>query len=61
MGATKRLLTWIEWVREADVVSWRTAGCSIDDLPDAPWYDWFLDGVSPARAARRAVRFAEAA
>ena len=32
------------------------AGCSVHDLPDCLFADWFADGMSARDAARRAIR-----
>lgn len=33
-----------------------TGGLTADDLPDAPYYDWYDAGVGPKAAARMAIR-----
>jgi len=47
-----------EWMKKADDACYLNYGMSIHDLPDVPFRDWFKDGVTPTRAAARAVRSA---
>jgi len=46
------------WKRRVDSAVERAASLSADDLPDCPYRDWYDDGISPAVAARRAIRAA---
>lgn len=48
-----------EWKKQVDQAINQICGLSSDDLPDQPYRDWCEDGVSPATAARRAVRYAQ--
>lgn len=50
--------TFAEWLETVDLAVWQLVGMSIDDLPDVPFADWHEDGVTPKRAAARAVRAA---
>jgi hypothetical protein len=43
------------WMDKVDAVVVRTVGLSIHDLADQPFYDWFVDGITPAQAARMAL------
>ena len=45
--------TWMEAVDEA---VWSKAGCSVYDLSDCCFADWFDRGVSPKCAAAKAIR-----
>lgn len=47
-----------EWKAAVNTQVERLAGLSADDLPDAPYADWWEGGVSPASAAKRAIRAA---
>lgn len=47
------------WRQAVDELVWRRAGCGLDDLPDCAYRDWYDDGVSPARAAARALTAAQ--
>ena len=37
---------------------YRKQGCSVHDLPDCCYFDWYEDDMSPARAAAKAIRSA---
>ena len=39
------------WWRKVDGNVMSVAGVSILDLPDAPYRDWFDDGLKPSEAA----------
>lgn len=54
-GPPKRKLTFEEWKKRADDAAVRRAGISLDDLADQPYYDWYEDGMSPEKAAKRAL------
>jgi hypothetical protein len=45
-----------EWMRLVDAAVWSRAGCSILDLPDCPFRDWYDEGLTPRDAAQRAIR-----
>jgi len=45
-----------EWMRELDNTLDRNIGIVSDDLPDQPYRDWFEEGLTPGRAAYRALR-----
>ena len=34
----------------------RKSGFDVRDLPDQPYFDWFDDGLSPSRAAKRVLK-----
>jgi hypothetical protein len=44
------------WMREVDAWTWDLIECSVHDLADQPFADWFATGMSPKEAARKAVR-----
>lgn len=46
------------WMRAVDQKISLKVGLSADDLPDVCYRDWFDDGLSPAKAAARAIRSA---
>jgi len=48
--------TFDEWMDRVDSVVWRAAGCSVHDLPDCNYRDWYDERLRPVRAAARAVR-----
>lgn len=43
------------WMKKVDVFVEMLAGCSVYDLPDCLFRDWYEDGVTPEEAAARAV------
>jgi hypothetical protein len=43
------------WYREVDRAISAMVGLGRDDLPDMPYRDWFDDGMSTGKAARRAL------
>jgi hypothetical protein len=48
--------TFEEWMRAVDQAVQMKVGLSVHDLADAPFRDWYDDGVSTTTAARRAIR-----
>lgn len=40
------------WKAEAEKWALHLFGVSLDDLPDAPFADWWEDGYSPKKAAK---------
>ena len=50
--------TFEEWKEAVDEEVFARTGLSADDLPDVCYRDWYDDDVSPASAARRALRSA---
>jgi len=53
--------TFEKWMKAVDAWSWEKHGLSIHDLPDAPFADWFADGMTARAAASKAYKLAEAA
>ena len=49
-------LSFEEWLKEVDEILWSKVGLSKDDLPDCSYRDWYDEGMSPVRAAGKAVR-----
>lgn len=45
-----------EWMLLVDVACHKIAGCSIHDLGDCCFDDWFEEGISPTSAASRAIK-----
>lgn len=48
--------TFDEWMREVDEAVESRVGCSVHDLADCPFRDWYEDDVSARSAAARAIR-----
>jgi len=44
-----------EWMREVDSHVGSLVMLSVHDLPDAPWWDYWHDGLEPADAVTAAV------
>ena len=47
-----------DWMKAVDDAVYRKQGCSVHDLPDCCYFDWYEDDMSPARAAAKAIRSA---
>lgn len=47
------------WMREVDRAVLAAIGCSVHDLPDCLFRDWYDDGIKPASAARKAIKNAK--
>jgi hypothetical protein len=47
------------WMTKVKAEIKRISGMDSDDLPDVPYNDWYEDGVSPSRAASKAIKNAE--
>lgn len=43
------------WLREVDAVYGRVLGMGMDDLGDAPWYDYWSDELTPREAVAHAL------
>lgn len=52
----ERMRDFDGWRRALNEACWTLFGLDMDDLPDAPYWDWFADGVGPITAAKRAAR-----
>lgn len=52
-------MSFKKWMRIVDGRVWIQAGCSVYDLPDCPYRDWFDRGMTPMAAARKAVKNAK--
>jgi hypothetical protein len=48
--------TYDEWVKAVDNAVWDIAGCSVYDLPDCCFSDWYDDDITSIQAAKRAIR-----
>lgn len=44
------------WMRKVDAKVDALAGLSVHDLADQPFFDWFDADMSPATAARKALK-----
>jgi len=51
--------TFAEWMKKVDALVWTRAGCSVHDLPDCCFGDWFDDGLTPGSAANEAILCAQ--
>ena len=41
---------FMKWYEQCDKIVASYIGLGIDDLPDASWYDYYQDGLSPKEA-----------
>lgn len=44
-----------QWLRRVDAVYGSILGMGMDDLGDAPWYDYWSDGLTPREAVAHAL------
>jgi hypothetical protein len=51
--------TFEAWMAAVDAQVQALAGCSVHDLPDCCFADWYADGVTPRTAAQRAISRAD--
>ena len=56
MHTTTQPKTFDTWMARVNAIIEAKYGLSSDDLPDVCYSDWFEDEVTPAQAARRALR-----
>lgn len=47
------------WMSKVNAEVRKLSSMDVGDLSDVPYRDWYDDGVSPSRAARRAIKNAE--
>lgn len=48
-----------KWIKAVDAHIAAFCGLGSDDLPDCCYRDWYDSGVSPAAAAKRAIKNAK--
>lgn len=48
--------TFEEWIKEVDREITRQVGMDTSDLSDCPYQDWYADGMTPKRAATKAIK-----
>ena len=61
MAAKKRTVVpdaieYEQWMRDVDAEVIARTGMSVHDLADVAFRDWYDDGITPAKAAARAIR-----
>lgn len=49
-------MSFEQWMTKVDDLVWSKVGCSVHDLPDAPFRDWYEDEMSAKRAANKAIK-----
>ena len=49
-------VTFGQWFLAVDRLVYKMTGCSVHDLPDECFMDWYQAGVRPFTAAKRAIR-----
>jgi hypothetical protein len=47
-----------KWMKLVDEAVYARIGCSVHDLPDMPYRDWYDEGLRALAAARKAIRAA---
>lgn len=50
--------TFENWKAQVNRAVLARTGMECNDIGDAPYYDWFMQGVAPTVAASRAIRLA---
>ncbi len=50
--------TFEQWLKEVDAALIKKCGFGHQDLPDAPYRDWYDDGKTPKGAASAAFKLA---
>jgi hypothetical protein len=48
-------MTFEQWMASVDAVVWEVVGVSVHDFADAPFADWFDDGIEPVEAAQLTI------
>jgi len=51
-------MTFEQWMKRVNVAVMGRVGCSVYDLPDCSFRDWFDDGLTPAEGAGEALAYA---
>jgi hypothetical protein len=54
----KMKISFDVWMQQVTNAVLAKIGFSVSDLPDVPFSDWYEDGVTPARAAVRVIKYA---
>ena len=49
-------LTFEQWKFRVNLALIAKCGCGADDLPDVDYSGWYLSGMKPDTAARKAIR-----
>ena len=44
------------WMQAVDEFVWDRAGCSVYDLPDCLYRDWYDARIAPLKAALKAIK-----
>jgi hypothetical protein len=58
-SCTNESANFESWMAKVRTEITRMSGMDADDLPDAPYADWYEDDISPSQAARKAIKNAE--
>lgn len=48
--------TFDKWLEQVNTWCWTLASCSVHDLADCRFMDWYEGNVGPKTAAKRALR-----
>ena len=49
-------MSFKKWMKLVDMLVWKMVGCSVYDLPDQLFLNWYEDGITPTEAAARVVQ-----
>lgn len=55
----KQALTFTEWMSRVSARLKEAVGIYANDLPDAPYRDWYDQCIGPVEAARRSLKLAK--
>lgn len=50
------MMNFHQWMAIVENIVWKTVDCSVRDLPDCLFRDWYEDGLTPDEAAERAIK-----
>ena len=48
--------TFETWMAKVDAAVLKKYGVSVHDLPDLPFYDYWIDGITPSEVAKIAMQ-----
>lgn len=45
------------WEAKVNDLMLKKHGVGIDDIPDQPWHDWWINNVTPEEAVKTAIEY----
>ena len=51
--------TYDEWVKAVDNAVWEKVGCSVYDLADCIFEDWYDEDMTAEQAAIKAIKYSQ--